>query len=211
MSDTLHPKQATPAHPILALLQQRWSPRAFADRPVETQKLQSLFEAARWSASSSNLQPWSYIIARRHEEPAPFERMVDCLASGNVSWAEQAPVLVIAVADLLRKPETKNRHAFHDVGMATQNLVLQATALDLYLHLMGGFSPDAARTAFHIPDDHEAVTMFALGYLGDPAQLEERHRESESAPRERRAIEEFVFGERWGEQSLVVKPKVGSV
>lgn len=197
-------KQAIADYPIHELIQRRWSPRAFADQPVEPEKLRTLFEAARWSASSSNLQPWSFLVARRHEEPEAFARMVDCLSPGNVPWAAQVPVLVVAVANLFRKPEVRNRHAYHDVGMATQNLAIQATALDLYLHLMGGFSPDKAREAFAIPEEHEAVTMVALGYLGDPAQLADNHRESELMARARRPLTDFVFGAQWGDVAAVV-------
>lgn len=206
IQETRTAKLAQVDYPIHELIRNRWSPRSFADRPVEPDKLRSVLEAARWSASSSNLQPWSFIVTRRHEEPEAFARMVGCLMAGNVPWAEKAPVLVATVANLWRKPDVRNRHAFHDAGMALQNLALQATALDLYLHVMGGFSPDKAREAFAIPAEHEAVTIFALGYQGDPAQLEERHRAGELASRERRPLTEFVFADQWGEVAALVQP-----
>ena len=201
MEEILAIKQAKTDVPIHALLKQRWSPRAFAARAVEPEKLRSMLEAARWSASGGNMQPWAFIIARRDAEADAFSRMVDCLSEGNVPWASQAPVLGITVANNYRRPDVLNRHAFHDVGLATQNLAVQTTALGLHLHLMGGFSPDKARAAFAIPNDHEAVTMFALGYLGDPAQLNERHQESELAARTRRPLTDFVFSEQWGEHA----------
>jgi len=191
-------KQAQTDYPIHDLLRVRWSPRAFAANPVEAEKLQSVLEAARWSASGGNMQPWAFLIARKDQDPESFAQMVSCLSEGNVPWASQAPVLGIAVASLYRRPEVRNRHAFHDVGMALQNLVIQATALDLYAHFMGGFSPDKARELFAIPEEYEAVTMFALGYLGDPAILAERYQEGELTARTRRPLTEFVFGERWG-------------
>lgn len=191
-------KQAQTEYPIHELLRTRWSPRALDTRPVETEKLQSVLEAARWSASGGNMQPWSFLIARKAVEPALFERMVSCLSEGNVPWASQAPVLGIAVASLYRRPEVLNRHAFHDVGMALQNLALQARALDLYTHFMGGFSPDKARELFAIPPEHEAATMFALGYLGDPDSLPEKNRDSELTARTRRPLRDFIFGEQWG-------------
>ncbi len=194
-------KQAKTNYPIHPLLRDRWSPRAFASRSVETAKLCTVLEAARWSASGGNLQPWAFIIAQQDQEPAAFARMVACLGEGNAPWASQAPVLGITVAGLYRRPDLLNRHAWHDVGLATQNLVTQATALDLYVHLMGGFSADKAREAFAIPPEYEAVTMFALGYLGDPSTLNDRQRESEAAPRTRRPLAEFVFSERWGESA----------
>jgi len=191
-------KQAQTDYPIHELLQARWSPRAFADKGIEAEKLQSVFEAARWSPSGGNMQPWSFLVARKAEEPALFERMVSCLSEGNVWWASKAPVLGIALASLYRRPEVLNRHAFHDVGMALQSLALQARALDLYTHFMGGFSPDKARELFAIPPEHEAATMFALGYLGDPDSLPEKNRESELTARTRRPLSDFLFGEQWG-------------
>ena len=198
-------KSAHTDYPIHELLQKRWSPRAYAPQPVEPEKLQSVLEAARWSASGGNLQPWSFIIATQAEQPEAFARLVGCLMEGNVPWASQAPVLGIAVAKLFRDPDRLNRHAFHDVGLALQNLVVQATALDLYVHMMGGFSPEKARTAFAIPEEHEAVTMFTVGYLGDLTALPETVRARELAQRVRRPLTEFIFTERWGETSPLVK------
>lgn len=191
-------KQAQTDYPIHDLLRARWSPRAFAPQPVEAEKLQSVLEAARWSASGGNMQPWAFLIARQAQEPTSFAQMVSCLGEGNVPWASQAPVLGIAVASLYRRPEVLNRHAFHDVGMALQNLAIQALALDLYVHFMGGFSPDKARELFAIPAEYEAATMFAIGYQGDPESLPERQRESELTARTRRPLREFVFSEQWG-------------
>jgi len=198
-------KVAETVYPVHDLVKTRWSPRAFADRPVESEKLQSILEAARWAASSSNLQPWAFIIARQDEETEAHARMINCLMEGNVPWASKAPVLGITVANIYRKPEVRNRHAYHDVGLATQNLTLQATALGLYLHLMGGFSPDSARSSFAIPPEFEPVAMFALGYLGDPSGLPEHHQEGEKAVRTRRALHEFVFSNRWGEATSLVE------
>lgn len=200
-------KQAQTDYPIHELLQSRWSPRAFDVRAVEAEKLQSVFEAARWSPSGGNMQPWSFLVARKAEEPAIFERMVSCLSEGNVPWVSQAPVVGIAVASLYRRPEVLNRHAFHDVGMALQSLALQAQALDLYVHFMGGFSPDKARDLFAIPPEHEAATMFALGYLGDPGSLPEKNRDSELTARTRRPLRDLLFGEQWGVTSTLLSTK----
>lgn len=186
------------------LLRQRWSPRAFAARPVEPEKLRSVLEAARWSASGGNLQPWAFLVATQ-AEPENFSRMVSCLTEGNVPWASQAPVLMITVAQLNRPNGHPNRTAFYDVGLAVQNLVIQATALGLHAHQMGGFSPDKARQLFAIPEGYDAVTMIALGYQGDPAGLGEKNRESELTPRTRRPLTEFVFGDKWGEVAEMLK------
>ena len=195
-----HIKVATADHPIHDLIVERWSPRAFADRPVEREKLQALFEAARWAASSGNGQPWRYILATK-EQPEAFNKMLGCLMEGNVAWAQSAPVLMISVAQIVRENGRPNRHGFHDLGAATATLSIQALALDLYVHQMGGFFVDKARELYQIPEDFEAVAAIALGYLGDPDALAENHRERELQPRDRMSISEFVFENQFGQPS----------
>ena len=133
------PKVAETRYPIHELLRERWSPRAFADRMVEPEKLRSLLEAARWAPSSSNEQPWSFIVATK-EHAGEYERLLSCLVEGNVRWAQHAPVLMLSVATLVFERNQKpNRHAFHDVGLAVENLIIQGTALGLFVHQMAGF------------------------------------------------------------------------
>ncbi|MGH7150051.1 MAG: nitroreductase family protein [Planctomycetota bacterium] len=191
-------RPAPVAHPIHELLARRWSPRAFDARPVEPEKLRSLLEAARWAPSSFNEQPWSYLVATKGEA-AEFARMLECLVEANRLWAKEAPVLMLAVASLrFARNGKENRHAFHDVGLATGNLVVQATGMGLYVHQMAGILPEAARAAYAIPEGHEAATGIALGYPGDPASLPEKFRAAESAERTRKPLEAFVFAGRWG-------------
>ena len=196
-------KVAASDFPIHALIARRWSPRAYANQPVEAAKLRQLFQAARWSASSGNGQPWSFLIATQ-DDPAAFGKMVAALNEGNVTWAAHAPILGIVVAEMIRPNGRSNRVAFYDVGMAMQNLLLQATELGLSLRQMGGFSPDKARELFQIPPEHEAVVMFALGYAGDPDQLADNHRSQEMAARERKPLSDFVFAGKWGDTAPLV-------
>ncbi|MGH7236266.1 MAG: nitroreductase family protein, partial [Nitrospiraceae bacterium] len=132
-------KPAQAQYPIHDLLQKRWSPRAFSGRAVEADKLRILFEAARWAPSSFNEQPWSFIVATKDDQ-ANFDRLLRCLLEGNRAWARHAPVLRLSVAKLRFEEDGEpNRHAFHDVGLAVENLVIQATALGLVVHQMAGF------------------------------------------------------------------------
>lgn len=197
-------KQADVAYPIHPLLQHRWSPRAFADAPVEQAKLLSMLEAARWAPSGGNAQPWYFIVATKDDEEG-YARLASCLNPGNGEWATQAPVLILTVARMVTSSGRKNGHAFHDVGLASQNLAIQATALGLYVHPMAGFSADTARTLYGIPEDYEPVTMLAVGYLGDPESLPEQRRQQELTPRVRRPLDEFVFSGTWGHPSPVIK------
>jgi nitroreductase len=191
-------KPADVAHPIEELLRRRWSPRAFSERPIEPEKMLSLFEAARWSASCYNEQPWRFIVASR-DKPDEFARMLGCLIEGNQAWASHAPVLMVSVARLnFAQNGNPNRHAIHDVGLATAQMIIQAVATGLFVHAMAGFYPDKVRDLYGVPEGYEPVAAIAVGYPGDPAALSDSLRQRELAPRVRKAIESFVFRGRFG-------------
>lgn len=199
--DIVIDKSADAQYPIHDLLRQRWSPLAFSDQMVEPEKLLSVLEAARWAASSYNEQPWSFIVATKHNQ-AEFDRLLGCLAEGNQEWARNAPVLMLSVAKLnFERNGKENRHAFHDVGAAAAELAIQATANGLFIHQMAGFDVPLARSVYSIPEGYEPVAAIALGYLGDPHTLSERLLQRENAPRSRKPLENFVFSGRWNQTS----------
>jgi nitroreductase len=198
-------KTAETSVPIHDLISRRWSPRAFDSRPVEPEKLRSLFEAARWAASSYNAQPWFFIVATK-DDPESHNKILDCFVEFNQSWAKNAPVLALSVARLKFEHNGEpNRHAFHDVGQAAANLALQATHLGLQVHQMAGILPDKARQLFGIPEGYEAVAGFAIGYPGDHGALPDQLRQRELEPRWRKPLASFVFTGKWGEVSPIVK------
>ncbi|MBA5866874.1 MAG: nitroreductase [Nitrospira sp. CR1.3] len=198
-------KPAESQHPIHELLQRRWSPRAFAERSIEHEKMRSLFEAARWAPSSSNEQPWRFLAATK-ETPVDYDRLLACLVEGNRKWAFRAPLLVMSVASLNFEDEAKpNRHAFHDTGLAAENLVLQAVALGLVAHQMAGFDIEKARRTCLIPPGYDPVAMIAVGYPGDPSLLPDYLREREMKPRDRKPAGEFVFSSQWGQASPLIR------
>lgn len=199
-------KFAETRFPINDILRRRWSPRAFSDRAVEPEIFGSLFEAARWAPSSSNRQPWHFLVARK-QEPAEFDRMLQCLVPGNASWCKDVPVLMISVANTRWDNGEPNRHAFHDVGQAAAQLTVEAVSRGLFVHQMGGILVDKIRETYAIPDGFEPVAGFALGYPGDPEKLSEKLRERELAPRTRVPLESFVFSARWGQTSPLLNPK----
>lgn len=198
-------KLAVTDYPIEDILRRRWSPRAFSDRMVEREKLQSLFEAARWAASSFNEQPWYFIVATK-QNIEQYTILLNCLLEKNQQWARLAPVLMVSVAKLnFEKTGKPNRHAFHDVGLAMGNLIVQATAMDLFVHQMAGIVPEKVRNSYGIPDGWEPVAGVALGYPAEVEVLPEPFREQELATRKRKPIESFVFQEAWGETSSLVR------
>ncbi|MCC2547618.1 nitroreductase family protein [Hymenobacter sp. BT175] len=185
-------KTAVTQYPVHELISQRWSPRSFTSQPVASETLNQVFEAASWAASAMNEQPWRYIYAHRSDAEA-FQKMVDCLMPGNQPWAKNAAVLVLALTKTHYDNGTPNGAALHDLGLANGNLILEATALGLHGHFMGGFDRAKAQEAFHLPEVLQPAVMIALGYAGEAEQLEEPFRSRELAARSRKPVAEIAF------------------
>jgi nitroreductase len=185
-------KHAPDAAGVEDLIRQRWSPRTYADKEVPAAELKRLFEAARWAASSSNEQPWRFLVGRRGDET--YQKIFNALVEFNQTWARSAPVLILAVAKMtFTQKGTPNRYGLHDTGAAMANLALQATADGLHTHSMAGFDNEQMRASFAIPSDYELGAVTAIGYFGDPENLPEHLRKMEVSPRQRKPLEEFVF------------------
>jgi nitroreductase len=197
-------KVAATDHSVHELIAGRWSPYGYSNRAVPVADLRSLFEAARWAPSSFNEQPWSYIVARR-EEKEEFERVLSCLSEKNQQWAKEAPILALGVAHMrFVRNDKPNRHAFHDLGLATANLCVEATARGLAVHQMAGILPDRAREIYGLPEDWEVATGIAIGYAVGPEEGVNPFAERDSKPRSRKPLKSFVFGGRWNEVSNVL-------
>ncbi len=185
-----HPAVTTaPLHPLLS---ERWSPRGFdADHQLPPAQLTALLEAARWSPSTSNTQPWRFVVAHRGE--AAFERLASTLTGNNRRWAGRASALLLVLAETT-DPEGKPRaHGLYDTGQAVAHLVTQAQAEGLATHQLGGFDKAAAATGFGVGPRFAPVVVIAVGVAqaehGLPADLAAR----EAAPRERLPLAELVL------------------
>lgn len=201
MADAAHPKIARTEHDILDVIRQRWSPRAFdADREIPLADLRRLFEAARWAPSSRNEQPWRFVVADRRRSPEAHAALLAALAPRNQIWAQAAAVLVLVVVRLTHeRNEVVNSHAWYDAGQAVAFFSLQATGVGLATRQMQGFDVALARAACSVPDPFEPAVVIAVGHEGDPTSLSvDSHRSAEVAPRDRRAIDQFVFDSTWG-------------
>ena len=191
-------KPADTPHDLHPLLRGRWSPRAFSTEPITREELASLLEAARWAPSCFNEQPWRFIVALREE--AHFAALLSCLAEKNQAWAKDSAALVLSVAKTTFSHNDKpNRHAAHDVGLATMQLVLQGEALGIRAHQMAGFSAERAREVFAIPEGFEPLTAIALGNPGSPDTLPADLAERERTPRTRKDAPELFFGGSFGD------------
>ncbi|GIX03329.1 MAG: NAD(P)H-flavin oxidoreductase [Planctomycetaceae bacterium] len=192
---------------IHSILAGRWSPVSFQPRTIEPEILARLFEAARWSPSSYNDQPWSYIIATREQE-AEFARLLSCLMELNQVWAQHASVLGLSCAQKLsNRTGQPNRYAWHDTGMANLSLAIQAQAEGLYVHFMGGFDVQRARHHLEIPPTHDPVVAFAIGYY-DPThrQLPPEVASRDHQPRQRKPLCDMVFNSSWGQPWQISRP-----
>jgi nitroreductase len=191
-------KQAPAVEGVLPVVLSRWSPRSFADREVSAADLKRVFEAARWTASSYNEQPWRFIVGTRNSET--YKKIFSTLIGFNQGWAATAPVLILGAASTkFAHNGSENRNGLYDLGAAASYLTLQAAALGLTTHQMAGYDQDAARKAFEIPEDYALGAVIALGYQGEPAALGNEHMiEMETSPRTRKPLSEFVLSG-WGE------------
>ncbi|MFF1573355.1 nitroreductase family protein [Leifsonia sp. NPDC058292] len=176
---------------LLPALAERWSPRAFdAAAEIDEAKLHAALEAARWSPSASNSQPWRFVVARRGS--AAFDTIAENLLGFNKVWAGSASVLVLAIAEVIDAEGNPRRFATYDLGQAVAHLTIQAHHDGLHAHQMGGIEADALRVAFGFDERFQPISVTALGMLGDPDALPERLRERELAPRTRNALADIV-------------------
>lgn len=184
---------SVPVHPLIAA---RWSPRALdPDGKVTDEQLRAVLEAARWAPSHGNTQPARFLVGRRGDET--YARLFDLLSARNKGWAHPAAVLMLACAATSNEKGTVPMPEY-GVGLAAENLVLQAVAEGLVAHQMGGFNKEGAKLVFSLPLDVEPQTVIALGTLGSPDLLDEERRAKEVAPRRRKPLSEIAFTGEWG-------------
>jgi len=182
------------------IIQERWSPRSFdPDKPVSHEDLLALLEAARWAPSCFNDQPSRYVVCDKATDETGWQNALAILVEKNRLWAKNAPVLILAVAmENFNHNGQPNRLAIYDTGAASVSLCLQATAIGLIVHQMGGFDAEKAREVFRLPSDCRPMAMMAVGYQGDVDALDDNFKEAELAVRSRIALNERFYAGQWG-------------
>lgn len=185
-------KIAKTEHPVIDVIKNRWSARSFSDKPISEKEMHTLFEAASWAFSSSNIQPWHFVYAHKEDKEA-FDKLHGCLLGGNQPWTKNAAVLMAVLAHKKLENGHENKAAKHDVGSANATLMLQATSMNIYGHVMGGFDANKAVETLNINTEvHEPVVFIALGYLDAAEKLEEPFKTRELTPRTRKPLVEIV-------------------
>ena len=194
-------KKANTKYTISDILAKRWSPRSFADKMIETEKIQKLFEAARWSASSYNEQPWRFILGIKGKGET-YDKIVESMVQFNKDWSILAPVLIVANAKHeYTHNNQSNDAAEYDTGQAVAHLSIQASADGLHLHQMGGFDKQKIKDLFNIPDGYTPQAIIAVGYIGDPKNLPEELAKAEYVERTRKDFDDIVFHEKFGNKT----------
>ena len=178
---------------INELIRNRWSPRAFKSDPIEDEKLLRLFEAARWSSSSYNEQPWRFIVGVKNSDNS-YRKIIDTLVPFNQKWASKAPVVFLACGKKsFSRNGKKNPHFRYDVGQAVATMALQATEDNLHIHQMAGFNAEKARINFNIPNDYEPIVVAAVGYISEKTIIESEGPKE----RKRKDLKEIFFEDDW--------------
>ncbi len=182
---------------ILPEIRTRSSVVAFSSCPVEAAVRNRLFEAARWAPSSSNEQPWRFLVATR-DSSGEHARFLSLLAEANRTWAIHAPLLVLVVAKTISaRTGGANLHAWYDVGQGVAHLSIQAVREGLAVHQMGGFDRDRAAAELALPPDYQPVVMLAIGYHDPAARIPDAVRARETAVRKRRPMDAIVGPGTW--------------
>ena len=182
------------------LLKRRWSPRAFdPNRPVTREQLKVLLEAGRWAPSCNGDEPWRYLIWDKGRDPQGWQKAYDCLNENNKKWVKNVPLLMLSCAGSAFEATGKpNRWTQHDTGAASVSMALQAGAMGLVIHQMGGWDADKARAAFAIPPEFTPMAMVAVGYQAGPDILDEETKAKEMRPRGRKPVVERFYEGGWG-------------
>jgi nitroreductase len=185
-----HANNRIPEVDVNALFTDRWSPRSFKPDPIPPNQVQGLFEAARWSPSCFNVQPWYFLYTTSAEDRAVF---LDLLVEKNQLWAKDAPLLVFVLCKRNFTHNGKpNRHAVFDAGAAWMSLALQARMLGLYAHGMAGFKYDEVFDVLRVPRaEYDVIAAVAVGYRNDEAALHEDF-QSQEEPNGRQPLVEMI-------------------
>jgi len=176
---------------IYPLIEKRKSPFIFLDKMPDEADLNLLFSAASRAPSGFNRQPWRFMLALKGTEQ--YKLLLETLTESNQRWASTAPVLVLALSLAETVERGRNPYAAYEAGMAVGNLLVQAEALGLVVHQMGGYDKDLARKRFGLGANYELLTVMAIGYHGDPESLPEDLKDREARKSTRLGLDEIVF------------------
>jgi len=176
---------------IVRAIEQRRARRALSDRRIDRASAGRLLEAAHLAPSCANNQPWRMIAVN---DPETLDAVKAGLSKGNY-WAEPSPLIVAFASQVdldCRIPDGREYFLF-GCGLATMNLMLQATEMGLIAHPIAGFRQAEVKAALDVPKDYTVITLVIVGHPSDEMSgLSEKHQASEVSERDRRPLESVV-------------------
>lgn len=168
---------------VMEAIKRRYSVRNYQDRAVETEKLESILEAARLAPSASNRQEWRFIVVRDKDIR---QRLMQ--AAKNQPFVGEAPVVIACCAKTDNHIMTCSQMCYPiNMAIAIEHMVLEATEEGLGTCWIGAFYEDKVKEILGIPQDIRVVELLALGY---PVKLR-------PSPKDRLRLKEIVMYERW--------------
>lgn len=181
-------------HPVMSIFSERWSPYAFdPNRAINRDDLLSVFEACRWTMSAKNTQPWRFIVGVKNSGDGLWEKILAGFMPGNQSWAQYAPVLIIALVQPMFDDGMPNKCAEYDLGAATANLTNEATARGIHVHQCGGIDPAKIKATFELDATYQPMTGLVLGYAGTTDLIEPMYAERQLKPRVRKPLSDLII------------------
>lgn len=187
-------KPAQTSVPILEVLANRWSPRAYdAEHQLSDAEVLAILEAGRWAPSANNFQPWFFSMIRRDDEK--FAAICERALEGfNAAWAPKASALLAISISTVNADGNPRKVSLYDAGLAAMSMVIQAESMGLATHQIGGFKKDELSQVLGIAtNDIEPVILITLGKAAEPTTLEGPAYEREIAPRSRKSLDEIVL------------------
>lgn len=179
---------------LLEEIKNRKSGRAFSDEPITEEMIDSILEAGRWAPSCANTQAWEFAVLTDKET---LSKAHEGLSRGN-AWGKRAPVMVLVITEQSGGCTSHGLpYYMMDVGLATENILLQAVHLGLLAHPTAGWDERILKDILNIPDQYRIATVIFIGYEGGFDKLDERTKEKERKPRTRKAFADIVHRDGW--------------
>jgi nitroreductase len=166
---------------VLEAIRKRYSCRAYQDKAIEQEKLNTILEAARLAPSAKNLQDWRFVVVTDKEKKRNLAE-----AANNQKFIETAGVIIAACSICKEVMRCGQAVGPIDVAIALEHIALQAAQLGLATCWIGSFYPDKVRPIMGIPQDVAIIELMAVGYPAD------KPKESKREP-----MEKIVCYESW--------------
>jgi len=166
---------------VFEAISKRYSCRSYQDKPIEQDKLNTIFEAVRLAPSAKNLQDWRFVVV---QDKATRIKLVH--AANDQKFLENAGAIIVACSTSDHIMRCGQPIGPIDVAIALEHICLQATELGLATCWIGSFYPDKVRPILGIPENITIVELMALGYPADTQKQPKRE-----------PVEKIICNEKW--------------